>query len=65
MAITFEKITKHRDRIFNRTINELCKIKGLEFITNEEYKELELILKNRIEEELITLVGDYIDKGPW
>jgi hypothetical protein len=45
-----------RDRIFNRIVNELCKIKGLEFLTPEEYKKFEKEVKMLMTEEMDNLV---------
>lgn len=55
-----ERIASHKhaineikaDRIFNRTIDELCAIKGVEFLTDDEYTKFQHKMYNVLQEEL-------------
>jgi hypothetical protein len=44
------------DRIFNRFVNEMARLRGLNFVTTDEYKLLEARMKNIIHEELCFLL---------
>lgn len=49
-------ITLATERIFNRFVNEMARLRGLNFVTKEEYKLLEARAKNMIQEEIFYLL---------
>jgi len=53
----YSEIFNSRDKIFNLMIRELCVIKGLEFLTSEEYNKFEEKSKKIIEHELFLYVA--------